>query len=61
MCNLAYLYEKGIDGAPDYVKAKELYEQAAAYNYPRGYASLGFLYEDGLGVDKDLNKAFECS
>ena len=56
MCNLAYLYEQGVDGQPDYQEARKWYEQAAQYQYPRALCCLGYFYDEGLGVDVDLEK-----
>jgi hypothetical protein len=52
------IYEKGIGGsAPDYVSAAHWYQKAAAQAYPRAMINLGFLYEQGLGVKKDMQAA----
>ena len=52
------LYERGIDGAPDYEEAVRWYRAAAEQGYSHGQFSLGTMYERGLGVDKDMNEAF---
>lgn len=43
----------------DFAKAKECYEKAVELGEPFGYVSLGALYEEGYGVEKDLEKAAE--
>jgi hypothetical protein len=51
------IYLKGLGTAPDYVKAREWFEKAAAQNSRRARINLGYLYEQGLGVDRDIAKA----
>lgn len=51
------IYLKGLGTDPDYAKAKEWFEKAAAQNSRRARINLGYLYEQGLGVDKDIAKA----
>jgi hypothetical protein len=51
------IYMKGLGTAPDYVKAAEWFEKAAAQNNKRARINLGYLYEQGLGVEKDMAKA----
>lgn len=43
----------------DYVKAKKYYELAAKNNYPYSYSYLGYLYENGYGVERNYKKAKE--
>ncbi len=51
------IYLKGLGTEPDYVKAREWFEKAAAQNSRRARINLGYLYEQGLGVDRDIAKA----
>jgi hypothetical protein len=51
------IYEKGLGQEPDYAKAAEWYEKAAAQGYSPAQNSLGFLYEKGLGVTADAEVA----
>jgi TPR repeat protein len=53
------LYENGIGGAQDYVKAREWYEKAADKGDALGMTALGLLYENGQGVPRDYVKARE--
>jgi TPR repeat protein len=55
---IGYLYAKGQRGAPqDYQKAKAWYEKAALKKDPNAMCSLGWLYNNGLGVTQDYDKA----
>jgi len=47
------IYERG----GDYKKAAEWYQKASEQDYSKAQILLGNLYEKGLGVDKDFNKA----
>ena len=38
-------------------KAVECYEKSAKYSHVRAFNSLGFCYQNGFGVEKDLAKA----
>ena len=40
-----------------WLKAREWFEKAAAQNSRRARINLGYLYEQGLGVDRDIAKA----
>jgi len=51
------IYERGIGGEPDYVKAAYWYRKAAEQGLEKAQINLGFLLEKGLGVKKDLNAA----
>lgn len=51
------IYERGLDGAPDYATAATWYQKAVDKGYSRAMFSLGSLYEQGLGVEEDKLKA----
>jgi len=51
------IYLKGLGTEPDYVKAREWFEKAAAQNSKRARINLGYIYEQGLGVPQDMAKA----
>jgi TPR repeat protein len=51
------IYERGLEGNPDFVTAASWYQKAADKGYSRAYFSLGSLYEQGLGVEQDKLKA----
>jgi len=51
------IYLKGLGTEPDYTKAREWFEKAAAQGSKRARINLGYLYEQGLGVPKDMAKA----
>ena len=58
MTYVGMLYEKGIDDAgPDYVKAIDWYRKAAEEGHSPAKYSLGTMYERGLGVERDMNRA----
>jgi TPR repeat protein len=40
-------------------KAFALVKEAAASGLPRGLYTLGYFYEEGIGIPKDREKAFE--
>jgi len=42
----------------NYEKAVYWTQKAVEHNYPAAFNNLGWLYEHGYGVDKDLNQAF---
>ncbi|MFK8014105.1 MAG: caspase family protein [Gammaproteobacteria bacterium] len=52
------LYERGIDGEPDYAEAASWYRKAAKKKHSEAQYNLGTLYERGLGVEQDLAEAF---
>jgi TPR repeat protein len=59
---IAYLYgDQFEDGPvePDYAKAKGLLESASARGAPRALSNLGYMYENGLGCSRDLQRAIE--
>lgn len=48
------LYERGIGGRPpSFGDAAQWYRRAAEQGFARGMINLGFLYEKGLGVERD--------
>jgi uncharacterized protein len=47
------LYERGVDGNPNYEAAAQWYRRAADQDYRRAQFNLGTLYEQGLGVPPD--------
>jgi hypothetical protein len=51
------IYLKGLGTEPDYAKARDWFEKAAAQGDKRARINLGYLYEQGLGVPKDIAKA----
>lgn len=54
--NLAWLYKKGRGCDIDYKKAEELFKKASIKN---SFYFLGDIYENGLGVTKNMEKALE--
>ena len=54
---LGELYEKGINGQPDYKAAATWYQKAVDQGHTPAMLNLGNLYEQGLGVVKDPAKA----
>jgi len=54
---LGELYEKGINGTPDYESAALWYQKAVDQGYTPAMLNLGNLYEQGLGVAQDSTKA----
>jgi len=57
--NLAQLYqEEGQKDAHAYEKAKYWYEKAIEAEIKDAYTNLGVMYLEGLGVEKNQNKAF---
>jgi hypothetical protein len=57
---LARLYERGVGVDEDLAKALELYQQAAAQDYPDAVNEIGFFYFNGaLGLPLDQQKALE--
>jgi len=51
------IFEKGLGRPADFAEAARWYEKAAAQNFARGQMNLAYLYEQGLGVEKDPLKA----
>ena len=58
--NVYALYNMGwyLEKAGNLEKARACYEQAKAENMDSAYWSLGRMYEEGLGVDRDLERAY---
>ncbi|QHI69877.1 tetratricopeptide repeat protein [Tichowtungia aerotolerans] len=55
MCRLADMYAKGLGGLPeDFVEAFDLYSKSAGAGYAEAQFALASMYEDGIGVDRDL-------
>jgi len=51
---VARIYANGMGGVPvDYSKAAQWYQRAAQKKYPPAMQELGYLYEQGLGVQQD--------
>jgi len=58
--NLGFMYETGYGVEKNLVRARELYQQSAAQNYPQGMNNLATFYKEGLGgLEVDTNKALE--
>lgn len=51
------IYLKGLGTDPDYTRAAQWFEKAAAQGSRRARINLGYQYEQGLGVPKDLSRA----
>ena len=56
MCNLAR--ELRTEGNRDYQRALELYERSASLKYEGAYYGLAVTYYQGLGVERDIKKAW---
>jgi hypothetical protein len=55
---VARIYANGMDNVPvDYAQAALWYQRAAEGGYSEAKQELGYLYERGLGVEKDLLRA----
>ena len=52
------LYERGVDGEPDFAEAAKWYRRAAKKKHAEAQYNLGTLYERGLGVEQDMVEAF---
>lgn len=54
------LHERGIGGQPpNFAEAARWYRKAAEQGFARGMINLGFLYEKGLGVERDPAAALQ--
>ncbi len=56
MCNLAR--ELRSEGNRDYPRALELFEKSASLKYEGAYYGLAVTYYKGLGVERDIEKAW---
>jgi TPR repeat protein len=54
--SFAFCTEKGIGGAPDLVRAADLYRQAGEKGFAKSKCALGNLYMNGKGVTKDVKR-----
>ncbi|MGH8237038.1 MAG: CusA/CzcA family heavy metal efflux RND transporter [Steroidobacteraceae bacterium] len=55
---IARIYANGMSGVPtDYPRAVTWYRQAAQQNYSSAVQELGYMYERGLGVERDTMQA----
>jgi len=59
MYNLAQFYKSGLAGEKNPAKAKKLFDTILASEDEDSYLYKALMYENGAGVDKDLNKAKE--
>ena len=59
MIHLGELYESG-KAVGDFKQAYDCYKKALDAGYKKAYYPLGNLYYQGKGVERDLEKAFEC-
>ncbi len=50
-------YGRAIDAAGRHAEAREIYRTGAAAGFPIAYRSLGDVYRDGRGIEKNLNEA----
>ena len=57
MCNLAR--QLWTEDKKEYEQAKELFEKSASLNYEGAYYGLGAMYYQGLGVERNIAKAWE--
>jgi len=56
--NLGVYYDRGSHGYPqNHTKALELWHRAAELGYTSAYASIGYAYDNGDGVEVDMKKA----
>ena len=59
MVDLGYRLERGHDFGQDYGKAMELYTLASAEGNSTAMNNIGWLYLNGLGVNRNLKAAVE--
>ena len=58
MHNLAVLYANGSVGSPQFERASYWFKKAANLGLKDSQYNLAILYEEGLGVQKDLVEAY---
>lgn len=59
MTDVGFAYQEGTDGLPqDWPKAATWFRKAALQSEPHAVMSLGVLYINGTGVEKDTGRAF---
>lgn len=58
---LGNMYFNGVEGAVerDYDQARKWYEKAAYFNNEVALTSLAFMYENGIGTTRDIEKAIQ--
>lgn len=57
---LGHIYQNGMCNLkPNISKAIAFFEQAIEYGYALSQQRLGYFYQKGIGVDKDIQKAFD--
>ena len=56
--NLAHAYVKGRGRSENWIRARVLYTEAAARDYPRAFNDLGVIHEQGYGVHMDQLTAY---
>jgi len=56
--NVGCYYDRGTNGySQDHTKALELWHRAAELGYTMAYASIGYAYDEGEGIEVDKTKA----
>jgi len=55
---LGECYQYGLGVEINKAKAFEFYVKSAKQNYNNAQNNLGTFYENGIGIEKDLEKAF---
>lgn|GEM_PF-5925713 len=58
---LGWFEQRGVDGRPNLPEAARWYTRALAHRIPLAARVLGSLYENGQGVERDPEKAFELT
>ncbi|MCQ2467629.1 MAG: TIR domain-containing protein [Clostridia bacterium] len=61
LVNIALAYLNGIDVEVNRTRGIKLLEEAASQNYPLAYKYLSNIYDDGIGVSPDVDKAIVYS
>lgn len=57
--NLAGMYLSGVLGPPNFKRALDLLNQGAAAGYVQSIVSLGYVYQNGIGVTLDVAKSID--